>query len=243
MKAIFITLAAVSMPLVAAHYTLPDLIANGSTFADCSTPTDPEIRCYELDMTNTAGETSIATVQAGSTIGFKVDIQNDDFYHPGYFSAYMSEASPAANSAEAGTGSTWFKVWEDPPVFENGALVFPSQTIDSFTFTIPKSLPSGQYLVRGEQIALHVASTFGGAQYYIGCAQINVVNGGSGNPDQRLLSPGHTLGTSRVFLSTSTTYPRTTPATSPPVPLSGKDECPKENGSNGIELSRDAFYV
>lgn len=71
--------------------------------------------------------------------------------------------------------------------------------IDSnqFTFRIPPSLPSGQYLVRGEQIALHskwlplirrgfpaipvsAASSYGGAQFYIGCAQVNVENGGNG---------------------------------------------------------------
>ena len=36
--------------------------------------------------------------------------------------------------------------------------------IQTVTFTVPKNLPSGQYLVRIEQIALHVASTFGGGQ-------------------------------------------------------------------------------
>lgn len=30
-----------------------------------------EFRCYELDMNATPGQTSIATVEAGSTIGFK----------------------------------------------------------------------------------------------------------------------------------------------------------------------------
>lgn len=40
----------------------------------------------------------------------------------------MSQASPAANSPEAGTGQTWFKVFEMPPVFENGALTFPSES-------------------------------------------------------------------------------------------------------------------
>lgn len=38
----------------------------------------------------------------------------------------MSAASPAANSPDAGTEQTWFKVWEDPPVLQSGALVFPS---------------------------------------------------------------------------------------------------------------------
>lgn len=40
--------------------------------------TDPEFRCYELDLQNTAGATGTATVSAGSTIGFKgVDIHFD----------------------------------------------------------------------------------------------------------------------------------------------------------------------
>lgn len=35
------------------------------------------IRCYE---NNTASSTSVATVQAGATVGFQA---NGDFYHPG----------------------------------------------------------------------------------------------------------------------------------------------------------------
>lgn len=48
--------------------------------------------------------------------------------------------------------------------------------IQQFTFTIPKNTPNGQYLLRGEQIALHLASTFQGAQTYLACAQINVIS-------------------------------------------------------------------
>lgn len=33
--------------------------------------TDPEFRCYELDLQNTAAATGTATITAGSTIGFK----------------------------------------------------------------------------------------------------------------------------------------------------------------------------
>ncbi|EMD35431.1 glycoside hydrolase family 61 protein [Gelatoporia subvermispora B] len=206
MKASLVALVTLSAQLAAAHYTLPDLIANSTTFADwlyvretanhysngpVTDVTSEAIRCYELDYTATAPATSIATVQAGSTVGFK---GNDDFYHPGYFSAYMSPAAPAANSASAAESSTWFKIWEDPPVFENGALVFPSQTIDEITFTIPKNLPSGQYLLRGEQIALHVAESYGGAQFYIGCAQLNVVDGGDGTPGPTVAFPGAYTG-------------------------------------------------
>ena len=66
-----------------------------------------------------------------STTHIDYDFTNEDANKPlatQYFSAYMSPASPAADSSAAGTGATWFKIWEDAPVYENGALVFPSQS-------------------------------------------------------------------------------------------------------------------
>jgi len=190
--AITAALLAASLQLVSAHYTFPDLIVNGAVTGDwqyvretanhysqgpVTSVTDPEFRCYELDLTNTAGETSTATVNAGSTIGVKAD---QAIYHPGYWDIYLSPASPAANSESAGTGKTWFKIWENAPVYSasSHSLTFPSETQTQFSATIPASIPSGQYLVRFEQIALHSASSFGGAQFYISCGQINVVGGG-----------------------------------------------------------------
>ena len=56
--------------------------------------------------------------------------------------------------------------------------------------TLPKSLPSGEYLLRAEHIALHSAGSSGGAQFYISCAQIKVNNGGSGSPSPLVSFPG-----------------------------------------------------
>ncbi len=42
-----------------------------SIIAQVTSVTDPEFRCYELDLENTAGATQVATVSAGSTVGFK----------------------------------------------------------------------------------------------------------------------------------------------------------------------------
>lgn len=45
----------------------------------------------------------------------------------------MTQASPAANSEDAGTGQTWFKIWEALPTFvpstsgSPGSLDFPYQ--------------------------------------------------------------------------------------------------------------------
>lgn len=41
-----------------------------------------------------------------------------------------------------------------------------------------------------ESIALHVASTFGGAQFYISCGQVEVTGGGSGTPGPLVAIPG-----------------------------------------------------
>lgn len=57
-------------------------------------------------------------------------------------------------------------------------------------FTIPKNIPNGQYLVRMEHIALHSASGFQGAQFYISCSQVNVSGGGSGTPGPLVAIPG-----------------------------------------------------
>jgi cellulase len=51
-----------------------------------------------------------------------------------------------------------------------------------YSATIPASIPSGDYLLRSEIIALHSAGSPGGAQFYMGCAQISVNGGGSANP-------------------------------------------------------------
>ena len=81
----------------------------------------------------------------------------------------MSKAVPYANSTAAGTGQTWFKVFEMPPVVQNGQLTFPSESksilgralvttlivltdLSQFSFNLPKSLPSGQYLIRVEHV-------------------------------------------------------------------------------------------
>ncbi|KAG8918603.1 hypothetical protein FRC00_012280, partial [Tulasnella sp. 408] len=146
------------------------------------------MKCYE---SNTASSTSTYTVSAGSTIGFKAD---QALYHQGYLDIYMGKANPSANTESAGSGAVWFKVAEWVPTWSKSAgFGWPSENQQTFTFTVPSCIPAGtqfhsfleglladrepfaskgDYLVRIEHIALHAASTFGGAQLYIACAQI-----------------------------------------------------------------------
>jgi len=63
---------------------------------------------------------------------------------------------------------------------------------DTYSTNLPKDLAPGQYLVRHEIIALHLATQKGKAEFYPSCQQINVGGSGTGVPSQdELLSfPG-----------------------------------------------------
>jgi len=49
-------------------------------------------------------------------------------------------------------------------------------------FTIPKDIAPGDYLLRAEAIALHAASSSGGAQHYMTCYQLTVTGSGTLEP-------------------------------------------------------------
>lgn len=46
--------------------------------------------------------------------------------------------------------------------------------MNNFTFVLPREVEAGEYLLRAEGLALHAAHKVGDAQFYVGCAQINV---------------------------------------------------------------------
>ncbi len=58
--------------------------------------------------------------------------------------------------------------------------------------TIPNNLASGNYLIRHEIIALHLATQRGGAEFYPACAQLRIGGSQTGKPnDNELVSlPG-----------------------------------------------------
>ena len=62
--------------------------------------------------------------------------------------------------------------------------------VPSVNLTIPKNVPSGNYLIRVEGIALHQAQSVGGAQIYLSCSQVKVTGGGNGTPGPLVAFPG-----------------------------------------------------
>lgn len=51
-------------------------------------------------------------------------------------------------------------------------------------------MPDGEYLLRVEHIALHMAMQADKAQFYISCSQIKITGDGSGTPGPLVSLPG-----------------------------------------------------
>ncbi|KAJ7626035.1 glycoside hydrolase [Roridomyces roridus] len=184
-----------------AHYTFPSLIVGGvvqpqwlnvrqtnnwETNNPVTDVTGADFRCYDSATNATATTISVA---AGSTLGIDCPIT---IYHPGVVNIYMAQAPAGTDVSDfAGDGAVWFKVYDITAQTNGGtSITFPAQNLPSVSFTVPSELPTGQYLVRMEALALHVAETFQGAQWYISCGQIAVTNGGSGTPGPLVEIPG-----------------------------------------------------
>jgi cellulase len=150
------------------------------------------IRCNGI-----SGVAGKCQVPAGSKVEVEMHEQPNDRNcnnpaiggnHDGPVIIYMSKVDDATSAD--GSGS-WFKVAEYG--YDTGAGLWGTDYLNEncgrFPFTVPSSLPDGDYLIRAEVIALHVASSPGGAQFYMSCYQISVT-GGSGSVPSGESLPG-----------------------------------------------------
>lgn len=181
-----------------AHWNYDRLIHNGVIVGDyytyirrTSNANSPVTDITSKDMRCNVGgssgkDTKTHTIAAGDKIGFMVDTE---FGHPGPQQVYISKAPSAATDYD-GSGS-WTKIYSaTTSSITTEGLQWAMDKAGSFIFTMPKSVPAGEYLVRAEGLALHGAGTKGGAQWYIGCAQIKVTGSGTGKLGSGVSFPG-----------------------------------------------------
>ncbi|KAJ7246925.1 glycoside hydrolase family 61 protein [Mycena rebaudengoi] len=95
------------------------------------------------------------------------------------------------------TKAKWFKIAQDGRIpgdsngnwFQNNMFTSPNVPAN---VTLPSNLAPGAYLIRHEIIALHLADTPGGAEFYPSCSQIRVGGSGTGapKPEELVSLPG-----------------------------------------------------
>ncbi|KAF9527995.1 glycoside hydrolase [Crepidotus variabilis] len=186
-----------------AHFTM-QYIWNGATdqginnYIRIAPNNNPVTDVTSKDLTCNVGGTSGSSVKtlaipAGTNVTFEwhqhAQRTGEDPIsggHKGPVQVYIAKA-PSTAAAFDGQGAVWTKIY-------SSGLVTPSQSnpvwatdivntnSGKHSVTIPKTLPAGEYLLRAEIIALHVAQSYPGAQFYIGCAQVQITSGGSASP-------------------------------------------------------------
>ncbi|CAG8371033.1 unnamed protein product [Penicillium salamii] len=199
--AVLLGAALAAIPHASAHYFFPHFIANGNFteyFEYVREDTQgympfkggyssDEFRC-NTGSQGFASKTGVYNVKAGDTIGFGTDF-NALIQHPGPLQVYMSKA-PGDVREYDGSGD-WFKIYElGPEKFSSDGIEWGTTDVGNFTFELPKEIPSGQYLVRIEHIALHGAGDWGQAEFYFNCAQIEVESDSSAIPGPTVKIPG-----------------------------------------------------
>ncbi|KAH7361012.1 glycosyl hydrolase family 61-domain-containing protein [Rhexocercosporidium sp. MPI-PUGE-AT-0058] len=183
-----------------AHYIFEQLSYGGTKFpvyqyirqnTNMNSPvtdlTSTDLRCNQGGITG--GNTETITVAAGSSFTFTTDTP---VYHNGPLSIYMAKAPGSAADFD-GSGQVWFKILDLGPTFDaSGTVTWP--LAQTYTYTIPKALPNGEYLLRVQQIGIHNPYPAGLPQFYLSCAQVIVTGGGSGTPGPLVSIPGFIKG-------------------------------------------------
>lgn len=126
-----------------------------------------------------------------------------NLYHPGPATAWLSRAPGVLQDYE-GNGD-WFKILSvvgrtEQSVPPDDNMVWKHQwgmyQATNWTFAIPPSTPTGDYLLRFEHIYPLPVDSLHGAQFYVNCAQVKIVNPSTaGTPNPLVNIPGvYTFG-------------------------------------------------
>ena len=108
---------------------------------------DANLRCNEGGLSSNGA--TVLNIAAGSSVTFKLD---QAVYHQGPLQWYLGKA-PGDVRQWDGSGANWFKFAAEGPTFSGGSVSWPMR--DTYTTTLPGSIPAGQYLLRIEQLGIH----------------------------------------------------------------------------------------
>lgn len=127
--------------------------------------------------------TLMADAKPGSKLTFAWgDPDGSNWPHnTGPLMTYMAACTGTCDKFDA-TTAKWFKIDETGRTASGDWAQQDIMNGKTYTTTVPANLKSGQYLVRHEIIALHLADTKGGAEFYPSCSQLNVQGSGTGVP-------------------------------------------------------------
>jgi len=104
---------------------------------------------------------------------------------------YMALCDTSTCDKFNGSTAKWFKI-DEIGKKSDGSTWYQQDVMNGqpVSVTLPTQVAPGDYLVRHEIIALHLAQTLGGAEFYPSCTQIRVGGSQTGTPNQTVSFPG-----------------------------------------------------
>ncbi|KAH7408767.1 family 61 glycosyl hydrolase [Phaeosphaeria sp. MPI-PUGE-AT-0046c] len=157
--------------------------------------------------------------------------------HKGPIQYYLAKVDNAASASTS--GQKWFKVAHDGLSGGKWAVDTMYAAGGWHYFTMPTCIAPGDYLMRVELLALHSASSSGGAQFYMGCAQIRVTGSGTTVGSNTVSFPGayqasHPGITVSIYDAKGSPYPSSYSIPGPaPITCSGGSSGGGGNSNNG----------
>ncbi|KAK4466169.1 family 61 putative glycoside hydrolase, partial [Cladorrhinum samala] len=207
------------------------------------------------------GDTPVAftcPAKAGSTITMAFRAWADDssrgpidISHVGSISVYLKHLSSPSSSA---SGSGWFKIYHSG--YSQSAKAWSAETLIKnnglLTTDLPSSLPSGDYLLRTEVLALQ---NYPETQFFVNCAQLRIASGTAATaasiPSDKTVSiPGHVKAddkglTYNIFEIDPVASPYPIPGPKPYFPTTtttaAGTNTKATDSSSGSQLSQDGL--
>ncbi|KAL8408671.1 hypothetical protein RB594_007210 [Gaeumannomyces avenae] len=183
-------------PLAAAHATFQQLWVNG---------VDQDSKCARLPPSNSpvedvssnnmrcnanpAAAAGSCAVRAGDVVAVEMHQHNNrdcaqEAIGGNHYGPVMVYLSKVADAAKADGSSPFFKIFESG--YFAGNKTWGNDLLNANcgrqNVVIPADIAPGDYLLRAETVALHVAGSRGGAQFYMTCYQIRITGSGSATP-------------------------------------------------------------
>ncbi|KAK4224659.1 putative endo-beta-1,4-glucanase D [Podospora fimiseda] len=223
---------------VTAHATMFSASVNGKDFGDgrnnyirSPATNDPvrDLSSPNLICNTNGGKVAPNFVSAnpGDRITFRWFHFNpndpNDIIDPSHKGAILTYIAPFTSGT--GTGPVWTKIAQQG--FEGGewATIKMRNNGGNVDFTLPKNLAPGQYLIRQELLALHMAdfkcndpaNPGRGAESYPSCVQFEIGGNGEAIPDQDFdFNRGYTCENKGLFFNIHIPFESYTPP-GPPV--------------------------
>ncbi|KAI9448963.1 glycosyl hydrolase family 61-domain-containing protein [Russula earlei] len=197
------------IPSVTAHGFVTQVIIDGTTYTGNvpnAQPSDSPIRqISDISPVKGANNPSLncglnaqlATMVVPANPGSVVEFywgnpgQQNWPHNTGPLMTYMAACDTSTCDKFNGSTAKWFKI-DQIGKKPDGTTWYQQDVMNRqpVSVTLPLNVTPGDYLVRHEIIALHLAVTLGGAEFYPSCTQIRVGGSQTGEPNQIVSFPG-----------------------------------------------------